>query len=709
MGFGLIGAGAAVSGLMEGYQKGRKFARDEERFEMEREKFGLEKQEAEQRKRLREGQIESVTLSNRKTKAEIEDEDQWRQDSKQIAELWESFFPSESVTGIKSAPTVNNPVATGIQSPPATAATAVAPQALPVTPGTAQGLAEPTLGPPRRFFVPQRSGAAAVAPTRPAAESAPSGGAVSYPISMPAPPLPLREPADGAPAAVSARNPEPSGNPINRAAWMANASLEAGGGDVNPSTIDPNDSNYDPGSTETPKSGPVYTVDASTDAPRGISTPGGRSAPGRGPSLAQMEEFYSKANAIALRRVIRKDGVGAAMKMAIDMGRIFSDAKIDAGIRALNLYDGTNDDVVKEEMARSGVPLPEGTRFERKELEVIPGTKFKTTDVVAISPDGKKATSLHQLMQARMSPKEIFDRNTEIGKAAAQVSHYESIEELRKQEIQLRREDNARSAADAERRHRELMARFAQEAERHKALFQQNQDKFAWDKYEINLTRTQKQFEDLYGYQRLTESDRIKLENGNPGDPKNGIPSDLEKAEQRAAQRLGRVSMAMTVFEMNRDALTNKPLVAPAEVKGAIDMMVEARGKKKLSEIVKIDELGRNYVEFGGKKVFVPREDPAPASSNPPPATGTTPPPSGSAAPSATAPVQPQAVAASQVSDNDLLAAYRARGYAGFHEAILGPRPGIRNVSGTGRWDADAAQLDARLRALLPTQRTPSR
>jgi hypothetical protein len=53
MGFGLMGAGAAVGGLMEGYQKGKKFAQDEERFEMEKERFGLEKVDAEDRKMLR--------------------------------------------------------------------------------------------------------------------------------------------------------------------------------------------------------------------------------------------------------------------------------------------------------------------------------------------------------------------------------------------------------------------------------------------------------------------------------------------------------------------------------------------------------------------------------------------------------------------------------------------------------------------------------
>lgn len=73
MGFGLMGAGAAVSGLVEGYQKGKKFAQDEERFDMEKERFGLEKAAADRRRRLDEEQIRGAGLLNRKAEGELGD------------------------------------------------------------------------------------------------------------------------------------------------------------------------------------------------------------------------------------------------------------------------------------------------------------------------------------------------------------------------------------------------------------------------------------------------------------------------------------------------------------------------------------------------------------------------------------------------------------------------------------------------------------
>lgn len=93
MGFGLMGAGAAVKGLVGGYQQGRKFAQDEERFEMEKERFGLDKKAAEQVGRLRDAQIEGVGLANRRTRGELDDDDFNRGIDEQIRGVFERYQP----------------------------------------------------------------------------------------------------------------------------------------------------------------------------------------------------------------------------------------------------------------------------------------------------------------------------------------------------------------------------------------------------------------------------------------------------------------------------------------------------------------------------------------------------------------------------------------------------------------------------------------
>ena len=165
MGFGLMGAGAAVSGLMGGYQQGRKFAQDEERFGMEKERFGLEKEEAGQRKRLREEQIKGAGLTNKRAEMEMDDAEYNRRVDEQGNAITQRFLreaygsPDGSASpapaqaaGAAAAPAgaIANPAAEMAQTPSAAPAQA---SGISLPGGAAPaGSSEPAKAPQRSRF-----------------------------------------------------------------------------------------------------------------------------------------------------------------------------------------------------------------------------------------------------------------------------------------------------------------------------------------------------------------------------------------------------------------------------------------------------------------------------------------------------------------------------------------------------------------------------
>jgi hypothetical protein len=446
MGFGLMGAGAAVSGLMGGYQQGRKFAQDEERFGMEKERFGLEKEEAGQRKRLRDEQITGAVLLNKKAQREIrlgEEEDEDIRESINIVK--ETYAP-------KQAPA---------------------------------GAADPT------------------------SNSAPS----QVPVTMTA--------ADG-----------------------SEVQMPQGGGIAPP-----------PGAARV-------------------------AAPQAGPSLNDIQGMYNRLNQRGLSRILRTQGPAAAVQQALEMGKRFGDAKTDAAISALSGFTGGNADQVSAALTQSGLPMPEGTKYERREIEVIPGSGYKVNDVVAISPDGKPSVSLHQLMRSRMTPAEIMRQDTDIGKAVADISlrktAEQNLQEYRTQDLAIKEES---AAVQANYYLKMLDAK-------NKELGFQSQARADANEAQAELRRSQAsrnalgEIMQLSGVSRETSAKDMEM------------LSDTERV--RVQSGLSKSFTAHTIWSMNRGNLS------PAE---ALEI---GRRVAMDPKTVKVDDGGQAFIQFNGKSVFVP-------------------------------------------------------------------------------------------------------
>lgn len=457
MGFGLMGAGAAVSGLMSGYQQGRKFAQDEERFGMEKERFGLEKEEAGQRKILRDEQIRGVKASN------VAAERANRIADEEDAELREGVEIIKATYAPKKAPA-------GITDPASTAA----PSQVPVTMTTPDGT---------EAQVPQAGG---IAPPPGAARVA---------------------------------------------------------------------------------------------------------APQSGPSLDDIQGMYNKLNHLGFRRILRTQGPAAAVQQALEMGKRFGDARSDAAIQALSSFNGGNGDQVSAALTQAGLPMPDGTKYERREVEVIPGSGYKVADVVAISPDGKSSTSLHQLMRSRMTPAEIMRQDTDVGKAVAEITHRavaeRNLNDWRTQDLDIKR----RSAADQASFHIESLRLRREELE---GTRDARNEAAAARKEELESRTSRNALGDIMRLNGISkETSQVDMDK---------LPPEMQASVRSA---MARSFTAHTIWEMNKKGAAISPTEA-MEVSRRVALDTDPKANPNGPKDIKL-EGGQAYIMWNDQKVFIPR------------------------------------------------------------------------------------------------------
>lgn len=322
----------------------------------------------------------------------------------------------------------------------------------------------------------------------------------------------------------------------------------------------------------------------------GIAPPPGAvgAAPSRTtPSLNDLQEMYSKLNSVGLRRILRTQGPAAAVQQALEMGKRFSDAKSDAAVQALSAFDGSNADQVVAMLGQAGIQMPEGTRFERRQVEPIPGSGYKVDDVVAISPDGKATKSMLQIMRSRMSPAEIMRQDTEVGRAVAEIAQRKTAEDNLQAFRTLELDIKEKSANDQANYYMKML-----EARTKELGFQSDARRDA-NEAQAELRRSQasrnalSEVMQLAGVSRETSAKDMEM------------LSDTERA--RVQGGLARAFTAHTIWSMNPPGT-----ISPAEA-------LEIGRRVALDpKAVKVDR-GQAVIEFAGKSVFVPAPVTAPA------------------------------------------------------------------------------------------------
>jgi hypothetical protein len=325
----------------------------------------------------------------------------------------------------------------------------------------------------------------------------------------------------------------------------------------------------------------------------GIQDPAGaasRAAPR--PSMFQLQQDMTVA---LLNNELRSKGAnrGAILKDILAAGRFAKTAEAQATLDAINAWESgvPQEQIFSELRQKFGRDIPAGTEFVKTNVPLYEGSKTMVPDVQLKLPDGK-IVSRSSLAKSMLSPEQIVQSNTEIGKLHSQVSHYADMKELAEQE------GRRRETADAN-RHQEVMARFRESAEQNARIYGLQFDKFQWDKYDSRQKSALDEFSRLYGFQPLTESERVKIEKESGADA-------LAKAEARATTGSQSVSAGMIVYNMNVDPRTLRPNVAPTEAIKAIETVGKVRRKELPPETIQQDDLGRSYVSVGGNRVLVP-------------------------------------------------------------------------------------------------------
>lgn len=309
--------------------------------------------------------------------------------------------------------------------------------------------------------------------------------------------------------------------------------------------------------------------------PKGISVPGGDAT--QKPkfdfnNINNLAELDSQMNAIRA-----KYGKLDPMKAAEGMLK-WTQMRNEGGIQALNefLTTGDSEKALSTFNSLGSVKLPEGTTFRREDTSIIPGSPAKAPNVIITTPDGR-TLDMRSMMRAAISPKDLMNADADLSYKAADIAVKRSAEA----NLKSYRDRMAGVSEEtlAEHNRHNLVAEENQKTQIDSLIESRKRDDIRAEN--LNASRS---FSNMIGYKPVD-------------DAKMSIMSEGEKKAYFAKQ--DQLSMLQTIYDMNLDSKTGKANVSPAEINRFY--------KSGLGGETKLDEAtGFNYVEFGGKKVYVP-------------------------------------------------------------------------------------------------------
>lgn len=232
--------------------------------------------------------------------------------------------------------------------------------------------------------------------------------------------------------------------------------------------------------------------------------------------------------------------------------------------------------------------LPEGTRFEARQEDDGFGAGRKITNYYAISPDGREV-NYRDMMRNTLPPEKLMELDSATGYRIADLGLKRTAEE--------NAENRAKRLYDL------TTLKYDKLIEEQRA-----QTKIALER--LGLAKDDAKYANIQRGLLGAQADLTNLIITNKKfDP--SMASDDDK--KRHAAELTALGGAESIFQMNFDLNKGKAGLAPTQ---ALDVWKSAA---RDPSTVKIDEqTGFGYVEYGNKKVFVPRSmapqaSPAPA------------------------------------------------------------------------------------------------
>jgi hypothetical protein len=339
--------------------------------------------------------------------------------------------------------------------------------------------------------------------------------------------------------------------------------------------------------TPAPAAAPVQAA-APAARPAGIATPSERvtASPASTPKMSRwdaLQKMYNELNLAGLNA--NPQNWEKSLETALSMSRKFSDAKTDASIRALQSYNGTNDQEVMQALSQAGINLPEGTKFEKVKSEAVPNSGMFFDDIRATSPDGKQTVTLGELMRKRLDAKEWMSMSNDLGYKAADLTLKRAAEEnlknYRQRTLDLRAMEVEATIQKYKNDNKVAMARLEQIAEERRDALTARAMK---DRQTASDTALDTLLKGFGISKNLKESDLIML-------PKE------RQAEIR--KNLGIAFNAHAVWEMNVSP-DNKQSFSPSEAPNVLRQIAATPANK-----FEIDANGV-FTTYQGKKVYAP-------------------------------------------------------------------------------------------------------
>lgn len=311
------------------------------------------------------------------------------------------------------------------------------------------------------------------------------------------------------------------------------------------------------------------------------------------PDLAKMEKIIARSQALDL-----KYGKISPMD-ALEGMKKFQMYQQEGVLDAMRYFQQSGDTAgtIQKINSTGRFQMPEGSTFEVKNEEIIPGSGMMAPNVYARSPDGKMSINYRDLLRSSLSPKDAMSMDNDVGYKLADLSLKKTAEQnLNDYRQKMAQNDADKTAALIQHyRNQDHLA-----SQQKLALAEQMKDLRTAQAMKTRIEASDKALDSImqqFGVSKELSGDKFDM------------LSDKQKDKIR-----GDISMSVaahTLWKMNLSPDGKEGI----NTQEAIQLAKNA-GKIKADDIMRDDD-GSYFFKYGNKKVIVPAligdQSPAPA------------------------------------------------------------------------------------------------
>lgn len=299
-------------------------------------------------------------------------------------------------------------------------------------------------------------------------------------------------------------------------------------------------------------------------------------------SLAKMEQVIARSQALDLKygKINPMDALEGMKRF-----KMYQDEGVIDGLRYFQ-QTGDTAGTIQRINATGKFQMPEGSKFEVKDEEIIPGSGMKAPNVYAVSPDGSRSLNYRDLLRSSLNPKDALSMDNDVGYKLADLSLKKTAEQ-NLNDYRQKMADNDATKTQALLEHYRSQDMLA--SQQKLALAEQMKDVNAARAMKLRIEASDKALDSImqqFGVSKELSGDKFDM----LGD----------KQKEKIRNDLGMSVAAHTLWKLNLSADGKEGINTQEAI-----LLTKNAGKIKADSIERDDD-GAYFFKYGNKKVFVP-------------------------------------------------------------------------------------------------------